>query len=357
MENSQSSKVQDLNGDRSIAEQRRFVQWQQQTVEELSHAIPLREQMVVSILAAAWRTEAGVWEAKTLKSLLSSFARDVNTATEHRIVDAIALIDSGTSVMESLTSMGLVGELTGDAVRIAIANKQLSEFLACWQTQPIAKVALTPHEQTFTSKLMRFLVTGLFVLNVLAFVMLFIIPEFQKMFEEFGIEMVPAALILMKGSDFLVFYWFVPALLLLLLGIFYFRGSTFGIWWNRWFPNSWTVSSWAKKDRTRLVTAWKLRPVRSTDSIPWEEQLLSKDALTKSESAALSATNDKELRDWLLENMVTGRRENRARAGNRWATIVFGIGHCLLGGVVFLLALSVFGSLLVIIEGLTGAHP
>ena len=361
-------------GDRIGDSQGRVVDWQYQTIEELSQAIPIEEQMIVSVLAAAWRSEANVWDRATLKTLLQSFARDANTSTEHKLDVAIGSMESGTAVVESLASVEAIGTLTSEALRIAIAKRQLDEFFFCWRSRPLAEGVLIPFEQTFVSKLMRLAVTGLVMLNVLAFVMLFIIPEFQKMFEEFGIEMTATSQVLMLGCDVLVKFWFIPFLILLVFGFFFIRASSFGGWWRRWSTRLWTARNWNKNDRNRLVTAWKLRPAgagevsnpldanasaepKSESVGRWDQANSLKGALTKSESAALSSTDDHELKDWLLEKMIGSRQERRARTSNLWATILLGAGHCFLGLVVLLLAISVFGSLLEIIHGLAGGRP
>ncbi len=154
----------------------RIVDWQRQTIQELRLATPISEQMVVSILAAAWRPRASGWDSGTLKTLLENFARDASTATEHKINVALQSIESGEPVVEALASAQVIGALTSDALKLSIAKRQLAEFLRCWQSRPLTTGVLLPLEQTFVSKLLRFAVTGFMVLNVGLFVMLFIIP-------------------------------------------------------------------------------------------------------------------------------------------------------------------------------------
>jgi len=246
--------------------QGRAVDWLYQTIVELSQAIPIQEQMFVSVLAAAWRPESDVWDSVELKALLTSFARDTDTAAELKLDIALRSIESGVAVVEALTSAGVIGELTSEALRIAISKRQLDQFFSCWQKRPLSAGLLVPFEETFMSKLLRLAVTGLVVLNVLVFIMLFIIPEFQKMFEEFGIELTPAVQFLMIWSDRLAHFWFIPFFLMLVLSFLFFRGSSFGSWWRRWSTRLWTASEWNKKDRNRLVTAWELRPVAAGEA-------------------------------------------------------------------------------------------
>ena len=142
----------------------------------------------------------------------------------------------------------------------------------------------------------------------------------------------------MVGSDVLVNFWFIPFLLMLVLGFFFLRGSNFGGWWRRWSSRSWTAIDWHKSDRKRLVTAWKLRPAGVDVTIPhldassspeappkmkdrWDRDDSLTSVLTKSESAALSLTDDQELKDWLLEKMISSKRNRRTRTRNVWATI------------------------------------
>ncbi len=356
------------------------LQWQERTIEELSKAIPLQEQMVVSILAAAWRPDADVWDKGVLKSLLASFSRDVNTVIEHKIADAIALTDAGTPAVEAFLTTGAIGPLTHKALRIAVEKRQLSQFFNCWQKQSLVPTELIPHERTFTSKLIRLGITGMVIFNVFMFVMLFIIPELQKMFEEFGIEMTPASRSMMYFGYMTAKLWFIPALVMLVLTVLFFRSAGFSEWASRWSPRLWTATNWMPEDQKRLTTAWRLRPsgtrlvagsegpaaavktsaatsATAATSDSWERPNSYENVLSKSELAALSSTNDEELKDWLFEKMIHAKRERRNRRSSGWATIFLGAGHCFLGGIVILVALSVFGSLLAIIEGLTGGRP
>lgn len=354
--------------------QGRAVDWLYQTIVELSQAIPIQEQMFVSVLAAAWRPESDVWDSVELKALLTSFARDTDTATELKLDIALRSIESGVAVVEALTSAGVIGELTSEALRIAISKRQLDQFFSCWQKRPLSVGLLVPFEETFMSKLLRLAVTGLVVLNVLVFIMLFIIPEFQKMFEEFGIELTPAVQFLMIWSDRLAHFWFIPFFLMLVLSFLFFRGSSFGSWWRRWSTRLWTASEWNKKDRNRLVTAWELRPVAAGEARSlsdagasaeskaetvrrWEQSESLAGVLTKSESAALSSTDDQELKDWLLERMIGSKRERRMRINSFWTTSLLGACHCFLGLIVLLLAISIFGTLLEVVYGLAGGRP
>jgi len=317
--------------------------------------------MVVSILAAAWQPEDGKWDGEVLKALLESFARDVSTPVEHKIEDAFQLADSGTPVLEALASTGVINDLTYEAIRIAIVNNQLSEFFSCWQQQPLVRTELDSSEQTFTSKLFRLALMSWILLNVLTFIMLFIMPEFQKMFSEFGLEMTPTTYWLIFVSDLFVKFWFISAFAVLVFASFFFRDTSFLAWWRRWFPNAWTATVLGKKDQKRLMTAWKLRPVAlpGNQSVDDEEQkrLSSALAMNKSETAALALTNNHQFKDWLLRKMITKKRAKRNRIRDFWATIILGFGHCFLGLVVLLLGVSVFGTLLAIVEGLSGARP
>lgn len=351
--------------------------WQCKTIDELCCAIPIQEQMIVSMLAAAWQSEAGVWDAATLKALLESFARDVNTTTEHQIANALSSISSGTGVLAALTSNGVIGTLTHEALKIAVAKRQLNEFFNCWQERPLISGVLVPHEQTILSKVLRFSVTGLVVMNVVVFIMLFIIPEFQKIFGEFGLEMTPAAQFLMIWAARFTYFWFIPFFLMLAIGFYYLRGPSIGKWLQRWSSRNWTALHWHGKDQKRLFKAWELRPAVETSAVltgetggvndtanemprtisRWGESPSMIGILSKSESAALSMTDDKELKDWLFEKMIGAKRLRRASTRKVWATILLGAGHCLIGLIVFLVALSIFGSLLAVIYGLAGGQP
>ncbi len=339
-----------------------------QTVTELAQAIPTQEQMIISILAASWQPHTESWNRNTLVELLQNFARDVSTNFEHRIAAAVPCIISGKPVEETLSECRVIGGLTFEALKVTAAKSQLSDFFGCWMNQALTTAELVPHERTVTAKLVRLGLTGAIILNVLFFVMLFIIPEFQKMFEEFGLELTGPTSFMMIWAERIVRFWFILGPVMLLIGILFVRGASFATWWRRWSPRSWTVNSWDKHDRRRLALGWAMRAGPRPDLIDLpaskfdatatlEKQLCSARILTKRESAALSATDDGDLKDWLLEKMIDGRRTRRVRNQNVVATILIGAGHCFLALVVVLVAVSILGSLLVIVEGLAGARP
>ena len=169
-------------------------------------------------------------------------------------------------------------------------------------------------------------------------------------------------------------FWFIPFFLMLVLAYFFFRGESFKGWWRRWSAGAWVARDWHKKDRKRLLKAWELRPAwpvsdvaRSETTVPakrkpdtlarWEQGPSVAGVMNSSESAALATTNDHDLKNWLLERMISSKQRRRDQTSSLMTTILLGAGHIFLGLVVLLVAISIFGSLLEVIYGLSGGRP
>ena len=327
----------------------RVAELQLQTVEELSSSLTMDEQMIVSVFAATYVSTPdqpgnGYWDKDALKGLLEKLSCDVDVSVEHQILSALKMIHPAPdqveahAVIDTLRSVDLIPNLAVNALNGAAHYHQLESFFHAWLHRRTDGIELTPLVRTGSGKILRLAATWLVAVNVLGFIMLFIVPEFQKMFNEFELELPASMQLAMLASYFFVKWWFVFLFVLIIIGVIYFRVSKFGRFWNRWWHRAWTNEHRSDAEQHELGRVWNLRfnlPTELKDST--------------GESVA-----DWDLQSW-IETQTSMREKNRqSLSKNICLTLVLGAGHCLFGLTVLLFAVSIFQSLIMIIDSLSG---
>jgi len=171
------------------------------------------------------------------------------------------------------------------------------------------------HEQTMTSRSIRLVFKVWFFGVMLSFIGLFILPEFAKMAEEFGLER--AGEFPMLFSLVIVFGYLSAILTLLLVVLFFlflfFRNNRFlAAYLGRWNPWNWRRVTPSKRTQKRLSLAWKIHAAAfdrsSTDrGIDWAQET-ENGALSTSQANALSRIGDRETQAWLVANVAQSSR-------------------------------------------------
>ena len=221
----------------------------------------------------------------------------------------------------------------------------------------------------------RLLFRGFFTLWVILFIMMKVIPEFCKMFQEFGIELHPLMQLLMANCDRAAKLWFLGLFLLIPICIWLGRRYL-----RRWNPMTWrqpTVSRASRRRRwlaivsrdnnsseTGLAKILRCLPVKrffpklaaiqdrvEGGATAWDS-LATEGAITKRESKVLASTTNGDTQAWLL-------RWNARVYGNRaklrsslLVNMMIWSGNILLALIVLLVCAAVMGSLIQIMEGL-----
>jgi len=184
------------------------------------------------------------------------------------------------------------------------------------------------------------------VLSVISFVFLFVVPEFQKMATEFGIELDDSLGLFSVVNVFCVAVPFV-LLLLFMLWIIGFVTAFFlphGRWFlnvvlnflRRWHPWDWRRVTFSTKNEKQMDLAFEGSALRSTAV------------------RTVAELDDPETQAWLIRHSSLKKVKNRQQRWYWCLNVVFAMGQLFLIYVVFALAWFMFGFLINMIEGLSG---
>ncbi|MFK7765728.1 MAG: hypothetical protein AB8B55_00700 [Mariniblastus sp.] len=243
----------------------------------------------------------------------------------------------------------------------------------------LAETAIPTASDTTASVVSRLMFRILFISWILGFIMLKIVPEFQKMFEEFGIELPAVFKLLLSIADTFATYWFVFTLLLL-AGMIYLAYNLIGVV-NTWASDRWNLPNFSKSVRSKRILAlvspigdsmptslkrskqmfaaqrW-YKPFSSANQRiddgldPWKS--LAKEGIVKSsEVSALEMCTTNETEGWILRWNAESQNDTEETRGFVFVKFILSCVHVFLAGIVFLTALSIFTALLSIVRGLS----
>ena len=219
--------------------------------------------------------------------------------------------------------------------------------------------------------------------NILIFIMLKIVPIFQRMFEEFGLKLPSLTVLLINLSNALVAWipigivpFVIVSMVALFLGTLYFVGwlpaDTPGIrWLARRYDQSLVLRGLAlcvrrglslgdamqvmSQEFPRSNTAWRLRLAwyGIGCGVPWRLSMQRAGLLSDAESAVLGAAERSGNLPWALEEMAdSSLRRYILRLQMRYQT-AFPLVLLLLGGVVGFVVIALFMPLVALIQGLS----
>lgn len=204
------------------------------------------------------------------------------------------------------------------------------------------------------------------VLSVISFVFLFVVPEFQKMAAEFGVELddslglFPVVHVLSVAVPFVL-------LLLFLLGIIGFVTAFFlphGRWFlkvvrnflRRWHPWNWRRVTFSAKNEKQMDLAYRLQGLGAggdQQNMDWTAAVEGS-ALRSTAVRTVAELDDPETQAWLIRHSSLKKVKNRQQRWYWCLNVVFAMGQLFLIYVVFALAWFMFGFLINMIEGLSG---
>lgn len=219
--------------------------------------------------------------------------------------------------------------------------------------------------------------------NILIFIMLKIVPVFQRMFDEFGLKL-PAmtALLVNLSNAFVVYGWValpifvVTSFSLLLLAALYFVGwlpaDMPGVrWLSRRYDQSLVLRGVAlcvrrglslsdamrvlSEEFPRSNTAWRLRLAwYGIDcGVEWRTSMQRAGLLSDVEAAVLGAAERSGNLAWALEEMADSSLRRYILRLQMWYQIAFPLVLLLLGGVVGFVVIALFLPVIGLIQGLS----
>jgi len=221
----------------------------------------------------------------------------------------------------------------------------------------------------------RLLFRGFFVFSVISFIMLRIIPEFVKMFEEFGVELPPLMSFLMTICDRAAKFWFLGLFLLIPIGIWLGRRYL-----RRWNPVTWRQPVVTKASRRRRWLAIVSRDRSSSETglakilrcLPgnrffpklasvqnrieggetqWNSLAIS-GAISKRESKALASTTSGDTQAWLLRWTAKAYGDRAKQRSSLLVNLMIWSGNAIFALIVLMVCGAILGSLIQIMEDL-----
>ena len=296
-------------------------------------SIPQRALVRTLLVAYQERTNPAKW----VHLLAAEFGGPVGMRMNHLAM----LLKAGTPVADALEQTpGILAPSGLMAIRLASETGTLSEtYEALISDQGLESESTDSSWQNPRSEFTRVLLGFIVAWFILTFMMIFIMPTFEKMFEEFGLELPAITRLLIsvshRGGQF--FFFGVAIFAMLFLGRLLFFGekrpqrfNPFR-WHERFVPPSVNLLSLltivvgsgrpiasgletlskchhVPQTRRRLAASCE-RIERGED--PWAT-LASEKILTTKESRALSVAASSDVQSWLLQWLAESRFDRRS---------------------------------------------
>ena len=313
---------------------------------------------------------------------LDMLARELPNSDRHRVLKMAIHFRESNSLIDTVeSSAGFFPSPVVLALRLANDSGNLGKLCRSIANRPTyVPVAGNPIEQTPLGRFAWAIWQGAFMLSVMTFIMLFIIPQFEMMFSEFGMELPSVTVWLIKGSTFVSQWGFVLFALLAGLAVWQLFRSRKSIF-RRFNSLRWRQQEHAPAVQSKLNLAWlsdsglgfvegltqlrRFEPnrrmaakiekakIRTEDGqAPWKALAIT-GVLSDKESLAIETASSPETRSWLLRKMAFAQAQSfrswsatRIRLYTTLINIVFGL-------LVLLFCIGVFAPLIHLIRGLS----
>ena len=224
-------------------------------VDEILETASIHQQALIRMLAVASEHKLNA------ANLLEDLRVEMRSATARDVPRVVSELRSGVPIESVFNQIpGVVPE----SVVMAMADvqsqglqKPLNQALL---NAPTIRRREGNHVQdtTIVSKLGGLFLRSAFALHVLTFMMLFVIPQFKAMFEEFEIDMPASMQLLIEVSNKATQFWFVFALIFFAVGLYLLicKRHLLVSYFARWVPSRWQQPVLTKRARKDRSLAW-----------------------------------------------------------------------------------------------------
>ncbi len=155
--------------------------------------------------------------------VLLAFASERRGYVARRAMELATQLQTGLPLPDAIDSVpGLFPSNIRLALRMGHDTGELANVLRGLLDRADAHDAI---ESQIFGQVMYFLLVSFIMLNILTFTMMKIVPAFQKIFEEFGVELPGITILLVKLSYMAVNFWYLAAPFIL-IALAYALGST-----------------------------------------------------------------------------------------------------------------------------------
>lgn len=261
------------------------------------------------------------------------------------------------------------------ALQVARENGSLSDLYRALLQRPPEPDSDVDADKEIDARLSRLIIRAFFVMSVVSFTAVRIFPEFSRMLEEFGLEFPEIMQFTYSVLDWSFRLWFLGALLLILFGFLlaprYLRRWNPVAWRKKVIPKSALrrqtlaiVAQDSEASKTGITRFASSTPIQrffpklakastqeGAEKASWES-LAAQGVITKREASTLGSTRSGETQAWLLRwsaNALGDRKKSRSNWG---FNLMIWLGNILLAVIVFVMCITIFSTLLVILESL-----
>ncbi|MBT6157643.1 MAG: hypothetical protein HOK71_02780 [Planctomycetaceae bacterium] len=158
-----------------------------------------RQSALLSVLAIATEKQL------PLTPILDAFADDSRLGWRHQVHDLSDMLQAGTSLPDAIEAVH--GLLPPDVVMAARVGAESGTLAAALK---MAAERLAPRDTTTVSSPASIVVYLMFVtvvmLGIVAFIMVYIVPKFKRIFEDFGTELPSMTIFVIDASHFAATY-------------------------------------------------------------------------------------------------------------------------------------------------------
>jgi type IV pilus assembly protein PilC len=170
----------------------------------LNRPEPLRQASLLMVLSA------GIGDGETLTESLAAHASDCGSPWSDRIRGLGVLLEHGQTLSSALsTSPGLLPDTTMIAIRVAEQNGTLRDVLIDEATRLMQDhSAELGGTRNLPGTLLWLTMISTVSAGLVTFIMIFIIPKFKKIFEDFDTDLPAMTQTLIGVSDWMFNYWY-----------------------------------------------------------------------------------------------------------------------------------------------------
>ena len=331
-----------------------------QSVRELGPLLTPNQRAFVSLLATAELHDID------LKHLVTGYAKETGSIAAEEFAELLPTDGAKQAKSHPLDIADKIENLMPRACKVALNSARacgtLHSFYRSWLAQTVDdRSNWVPHENTNAATIGRLALRTLVCVWLMSFILLYVVPEHMKMYEEFGLEINETMGTFLQLSTWLagIFPLFLLLLFCIALYIICFRRSVFSNYIQRWLPGKWRQVNLPTPIMNRKLMAWDLLAFRGTDRAAktstqqtnWDV-LVAAGELGKQEAEIMKATRELETQAWLLRNMADKQYEGRKSRFTFLVSSVSILFQALLAAFIILATFSIFSMLLELMRGL-----
>jgi protein transport protein HofC len=327
--------------------------------------------------ALLWMLAIAAEHQMPLSTTTAAFADQYSGRYRRRVLRVAALLDSGASLAEALEQTRRVA--SRDAVLLVRMGEESGRLPEALRTAAAVQAARAPVWTAISTRVAYILGVTFIGQSIVGFIMYFILPKFEAIFQDFGLSLPPPTVSVIEASHFFIRYlfWFplLNLLLLLFLPLAFAGRSTFQIpFFDKLFKRrhsalilrslALTIEG-GRKIEDGLNTLAKHYPARwvrrklasaareAEQGLDWRESLVRRRLLRYSDYEVLSSASAVGNLPWAMNELAETAERRLGVRVQAAVQLLFPLVICALGARVLALAVGFFTPLVELIGRLS----